>query len=285
MSQPHQILNELQDDARKNVKVVIYLEGQSDVPMFFGLLGVPLPTGSPRYGYLHEDVLVRGLFSREGSGAGAVRTRVEIASQHPQLKVRFVGVVDGDGRERAELRHTFEAPWSGPMYTWPAYCLENLLVQAGWPVAWGSSPDWSQVALEYAPYVALARVWRDITSRLDRLDLRGFPRPDHSRPLRSVAELMDLFAREKGELIGYDVERRFLSEVQSFKELFRGDLADVHSALDGKWLVTRVATSRKESLQECRDTWALEIGRQGGMSLVQDLWSRCTAATGAPATR
>ena len=164
------LLQEIEADLFKaGSHPVIYLEGKTDTPMFFGLLGVP----SPRDG-LHKGVLVRGLKDSSGSGSSAVRSRVELAitNKYP----RIYGIIDGDGRAFTELATKFDPPFSGPLFTWKGYCLESLIVKTGWPTAWGPSPDWTHVLLEYAPYVVLNRIFLDIKGKLDTLHLSRFNR-------------------------------------------------------------------------------------------------------------
>lgn len=121
---------------------VVYLEGKTDVPILLGLLsagGEQAVTG----GVLYEGVLIRGLRDRRGSGSTAVSQRIAVAQRHGYSGI--LGVLDGDGAALVTLASDFDAPHAGPRFRWKAYCIENLLVRAGWPGAWGPAPDWREV--------------------------------------------------------------------------------------------------------------------------------------------
>ena len=65
------LLRELKADLqRAPAQVVIYLEGKTDLPVLFGMLGVAAPRDD-----VHQGVLVRGL-KDQSSGSSAVRAAV-----------------------------------------------------------------------------------------------------------------------------------------------------------------------------------------------------------------
>jgi hypothetical protein len=149
---------------------VIYLEGKTDMPVFFALLGVP----EPRDG-LYQGVYVRGLKDKSGMGGSSVRQRVELAQQNGYRGI--FGIVDGDGEALTQVSARFDAPFTGPLFTWKCYAIENLLVKTGWPIAWGGAPDWKQALLDHAPYVALNRMFRELQGKLKTLRLSRFNHP------------------------------------------------------------------------------------------------------------
>src|SRR5438094_815197 len=118
---------------------IIYLEGKSDPPMFFGLLGVT-PTAVTNDLFVHKNTAVRGL-SSGGSGNAAVRQYVQVA-QANAFRGRVFGVVDGDGELLATLASTFDPPHPGPVYSWKAYSVESFLPRTAWLPAWGPPPSW-----------------------------------------------------------------------------------------------------------------------------------------------
>jgi len=126
---------------------VLYLEGQTDVMMLAGLLGRDPPTVIPEEGLPLDGIWVRGLSGRTGSGSKAVEQRVRLAGK---LELRGIrGIIDGDGRDHEMLAAGFDPPFAGPLYTWKAYCLENLLAQCDWPVDFGPASDWRTVLGTY----------------------------------------------------------------------------------------------------------------------------------------
>src|SRR5256885_620949 len=120
---------------------VIYLEGVTDIDIFFGLLGIPVPTDS-----IHQQTLVKGLTGNE-----TVRRHVEVALSRGYTGKVF-GIVDGDGDDWASLVARFDQPHNGPLFTWKAYSIESLLPQVGWPTPWGAAPNWAADLDCYSPY-------------------------------------------------------------------------------------------------------------------------------------
>jgi hypothetical protein len=105
------IVAELQRDLQRAAAsgTVVYLEGRSDVPIFFALLGVRQPQPDASQGVLHHGVLVRGLREKDrGSGSSAVQQRIEVAQRHGFPGIH--GIVDGDGQPLTTLASTFDPP-------------------------------------------------------------------------------------------------------------------------------------------------------------------------------
>lgn len=269
-----ELLTEINRDRQTApARQVIYLEGKTDTPMFFGLLGVP----APRDG-VYKGVLVRGLDNnKSGSGGASVRNRVELATVKGYP--RIYGVIDGDGVALASLAARFDPPFPGPLFTWKGYCLESLIVKTGWPAAWGPSPDWTQVLLEYAPYVALNRIFLDIKGKLDTLHLSRFNRPILHEPLKTVQEVTAALEKDKHLLGEYDVAAHFAREVQRFQSAVETSLDEGYSLVDGKWLVHVFAPSKPgapSAPQACRDAWIAHATAAGGLAEVRALWERIT---------
>lgn len=286
MSDPDRLINELMaDDQRvrgaRGVAwpVVLYLEGQTDPAILGGLLGVREPTISNDGRFFHRGCLVRGLSAKRGSGATGVRALVNKA-QEPGvargLNARFVGVVDGDGRSLTELHSPFDELNRGPMYDWPAYCIENMLVQAGWPVALGPAPDWAAMMLDHSAYVGLSELWRDIKKILDDLGLRGFPNPNPSGELFTESAVCDVLARGRSRLSGYDVVDQFRAVCADFRTQVDSDISLAHTRLNGKWLVRAAAKRHRLSEEELRATWTRAIALNGGWRPVLEWWVRLT---------
>ena len=266
-----QRLNEMGSDLRRSLRSrVLYLEGKTDVPIFFGLLGVLLPSGSDKLGYLHEDCLVRGLTDGGGAGSNEIKTRVQLAEQTPGYQGCFFGFLDGDGLPLQQL----DAPTSSSTISyWPAYCIENLLTKAGWPAAWGSIPDWREKFLRYSPYVALNRIHRELQSVLQDLGISRFVHPDPQRPLKTTEEVEAALGRESQLIDDYQILPRFRAEVAAFAQA-TANLDEAHALLDGKWLVKGMATERHISEESCRATWVDSIRQSGGLAEVRDRWQR-----------
>lgn len=251
---------------------VVYLEGKSDVAIFFALLGVATPPGG-----LHQGVLVRGLSEKRGSGGEAVESRTSLAASKGYSGV--FGIVDGDGESLSKLAERFDAPYAGPCFSWKVYCIENLLVKACWPEAWEEAPIWGDVLRAHSPYVALNRLHKELRESLETLKLFRFSHPTLEEPLRTRDDVAALLARDKHLIAGYDVEARFFEEVRSVEALIDVSLDEGHALVNGKWLVNVFAPRhrglswhRKESPQ----AWITAAAAQGGLPEVRDLWRRIT---------
>jgi len=247
---------------------VIYLEGKTDLPIFFALLGVP----APRDGVYH-GVYVRALKDNSGMGGSSVMMRVELALARGYRGVR--GVIDGDGEALAALARRFDAPFAGPLFTWKGYAIENLLVKTGWPTAWGAAPSFLQVLLDHAPYVALNRIYRQLQGRLETLHLSRYNRPTLSAPLMSVDDVTLALERDRDLVRGYDVAAQFRTEVATFVALVGGSEDEGHALVDGKWLVNVFAPRRLGMTPAAaREAWIAHGRAAGGLSEVRGLWER-----------
>jgi hypothetical protein len=273
-----EVLRELnQDLQRADAQRVVYLEGKSDLPIFLALLGSSMPDteeptpGSSRLpvpnGVEHRGVLVRGL-----SGAADVKARVEVAGRKGYAGV--YGIVDGDGEDLATLTTRFTG-LAGPCFSWPAYCIENLLVKTGWPAAWGAPPDWTRALLDHVPHVALNRIHRE----LHGLRLWRHNDPRLGEPLMTVADATAALARDKHRIAAYDVEARLATEVAAMEARVLGSLDEGHALVNGKWLVDVFAPGRigpHARPQRCRDEWTAHAVATGGLAEVRELWQRIT---------
>lgn len=259
---------------------VIYLEGVNDVAPFFGLLGVAEP---PRN--LHRGVLVKGLAAEKksrGSGGSAVKARIAYALENKYAGV--FGFIDGDGRSLALLAQEFDPPHSGPLFSWKAYCIENLLAQTGWPPAWGDDPDWPEVIRAYAPYAAFNRLHWELHEAIEVVGIarRRSPSPDQS--LLTAGEIEADLVREKDRLTGFDVEQNFHDALAAFEAAVAAGLPDAHAALNGKWLVEHLAqvrarsSGRTQSKDDLRREWSEHARACGGHPGVRDVWERIVGA-------
>jgi hypothetical protein len=253
---------------------VIYLEGKTDVGPFFSLLGV-VPVAA-RDGGRHQGVYVRGL-AQEASGRTAVADHVRVAERHHILGV--FGVVDGDGRPLSDLVPLFEAPSAGPLFTWKAYCIENLLAKTGWPPAWGTAPDWPVALDDYGPYVALNRIFVELQSILEVLSVAKRIKPISGQPLMTAREVLTNLNRDRHRLLGYDVAQRFQDELQVFQTALQGQPDEAHTMLNGKWLFSHLAPVRTgHNPDRCKADWIAHAISVGGLAEVRDLWQRITGA-------
>jgi hypothetical protein len=260
-----------QDLQSAPAQVVIYLEGKTDPPIFFALLGVAASVDS-----LHRGVLVRGL-KDTSSGGAAVKARIQVAEKNGYAGV--YGIVDGDGDSLATLTARFASPFAGPCFCWPAYCIENMLVKSGWPAGWGSPPDWRRALLGHVPYVALNRIHRELREKLETLHLWRFDHPRLMEPLRTVADVAAALARDKHLIAGYDVEARFTAEAAAVEAGVHASLDEGHALVNGKWLVDVLAPrslGRHATPQRCRDEWIAHAVATGGLAEARDLWQRIT---------
>jgi hypothetical protein len=269
-----QLLAEMRQDLQRAPgRVVVYLEGKTDPPVFFALLGVPAPRDD-----IHRGVLVRGLRDTS-SGGDAVRARVEAAARNAGYAgVR--GITDGDGESAAVLGASFAPPFAGPAFRWPAYCIENLLVKTGWPAAWGAAPDWTSVLLAHAPYAALNRLHRALRQSLETLRLHRFMHPTLAEPLETAQNVSAALARDKHLLAGYDAEARFAAEVALAETAIRASLDEGHALVNGKWLVDvfapRALGPSRWDKHRCRSEWLAHATAAGGLGDVRAWWQRLT---------
>ena len=265
-----QLLNSLATDLRDApARRVIYLEGKTDVDIFFALLGHVRPSGD-----LHQGVLIRGLKEGDGSGSSAVRRRVEVGAALSKAG-KILGILGGDGTALNQLRGQFDAPFVGPLSSWKAYCIENLLQKAGWPPAWGPEPNWATEIRKYSPYVGLNQVHRKFAHILGRLNIAQFTNPDASHALLREADVSRELQQGKDEIMQRDVQQDFRAEVAVFRAAVRQNLDEAHCLLNGKWLISHLAVSKtRKSADDCRAGWIAHAASVGGLREVKDWWTR-----------
>lgn len=253
---------------------VLYLEGRTDVPMLIGLLGRPTPPVIPDEGWALDGIWLRGLDARSrGSGGTAVQQRVQVADECGFRGVR--GIIDGDGLGHDELARSFDAPFSGPLHHWKAYCLENLLAQASWPPAWGPPPNWPEVLASYIPYAALNRVVRSIHAHSESLGIARFSRPIIDQAPKTATEIQTQLAQGLATRPQQDVEAEFRAELQACEIALRTSLAHAHALVNGKWLVEVYGAQQARKAPEiCRREWADHVGTSGGHPDVIAWWER-----------
>jgi len=278
------LLQEIEGDLRLSTRSpasVLYLEGKTDPEMLFALLGEPVPPGNSGRGVLHGGVLVKGLEAEgkmgrpPGSGSARVRRLVELAQREGYPGV--FGVLDGDGRPLRELAPLFDAPCAGPLFSWKAYCLENLVARAAWPLAWGPAPDWTTALEVYAPYVALNKIHGEMTKALATLQLAKHNNPHHNWPRLDELAVLDALKRDKHLVAGYDVARVFEEQTREFKDTLGRSEEEAHALLNGKWLLNDFAprSAGKSSTPDlCRAGWLEAVRGSGGFEPVRGFWKR-----------
>jgi|GEM_PF-5395908 len=252
------------------VHKVIYLEGQTDLRPFFALLGVPAPVDG-----IHQGVLVKLRAKDRGRRAVAGIVEIAIKFNYPGV----YGVIDGDGRSFSELVSQFDDPYPGPLFSWKAYCIENLLAKTGWPQSWKIPPNWAEVFKDYGPYVALNRIHMELRKRLESLGLAHLTKPFPDNSLKTSKQVIEALARDKHLIQEFDVEDRFRRELQIFETAVDENLDEAHSLLNGKWLVEHFAFVRMPELRShdrCRWEWCAHALTVGGLPEVRDLWRRIT---------
>ena len=271
-----QILATINADLTKNLAArVIYLEGKTDPPIFFGLLGRPQPhPGDP---FLHQQTLVKGL-----TGNTAVRDYVDVA-QVGGYAGRVFGIVDGDGEELRGLAPRFDPPHVGPLFAWKAYSIEGLVTRLPWPGTWGAAPNWQAELVAYAPYIALNRIRSILAGRLETLRLGKFWNPTTGLPLETVADVQAALEKDKGLLASLDVATEFDAEVTRFLTALANSLEEGMALLNGKWLLRHFMVDRLGHNPEYwSQAWIQHAESVGGLAEVRTLWQRITGAPPGP---
>lgn len=269
-----QLLKEIQQDKQLALGgKVVYLEGKTDVPIFFALLGREMPPGGIDR---TARIYVRGLQDRSSGGSKAVRMRVELARDRGYAGI--YGILDGDGEELGALAARFDAPATGPLFTWKAYCIENLLARTGWPSALGPPPNWPEALALYAPYVALNRLRSTLASALETLRLHRYTTPHAGEPLLTLEDVASALDRDKHLLAGLDVAHEFRREAERYLEALRGSLDEAHALFNGKWILNHLAPAHARSRADlCLDAWLKHAVTTGGLPEVRSLWDRIAA--------
>lgn len=268
---PTMLLQELNADRQTApAGKVIYLEGKTDVPIFFALLGVP----APRDG-VHQGVYVRGLKDTSGQGGSSIKARIELSAARGYRGI--TGVVDGDGEALEALAASFEAPYAGPLFHWKSYAIENLLVRTGWPAGWGAAPSFPEVLVDHGPYVALNRMFRELQGHLKTLNLTQYNRPTLQVALKTAEDVARALERDRELILTYDVAARFRAEVEEFRERVTASEDEGHALVDGMWLVN-VFAPRRTGLTPvaAREGWIAHATQAGGLPDVRAWWERVT---------
>lgn len=258
-------LDRIQSDLQR-ASTVIYVEGKTDEEILWGLAGVVRPSSA-----IHKDVCVVGL-----NGGNDVQEILRVA-ESADLKEsgKVFGIIDGDGSELRQLTANFLPPHQGPLFSWPTYCIENLLAIA-WPSHWGHEPDWTSVLSHYIPYAALNRVRKQLQSALQTLGLARFHSPSVAKPLKTAEEVKAELARDKNLLAERDVEEMFDAEVSKLHSAIESSLEEGHALINGKWLLLHHAAQLQpgRSPDTLRSEWARCVREAGGHPAVRDLWTR-----------
>ena len=270
-----QLLKEIQRDQQQaQGGKVVYLEGKTDVRIFFALLG----REEPPLGFARvERILVRGLKDQSGTGSSSVRARVEVAQRHAYPGI--YGILDGDGSDLATLAAGFDAPFAGPLFRWKAYCIENLLAKTGWPPAFGDAPDWSDRLARYAPYVALNRLRGQLARDLETLRLHRYARPHDGEPLLTLDDVGAALDRDQHLLAGRTIGDEFRREAALYLDAVHRNLDEAHALFNGKWLLTHLAPAHVRSRHDlCQEAWIQHAITTGGLPEVTSFWERLAAA-------
>lgn len=266
------LVDELEKDLRLSpTGKVLYFEGHTDVPVFLGLVGRPLPETIESEGLAVDGIWIRGLGAGRGSGGHAVRSRVRVAHERGYGPIR--GLIDGDGEAYDVLISGFDDPGVGQPHRWPTYCIENWLPRGGWPSDWGEEPDWRGVLGAYVPYAALNRVVAGTQRHLSSLGLAKYSHPSQG-PLDTLPQVRARLG-SAGAPLGTDLLGTFDAEVERCQSALAHSLDHGHALINGKWLVdhhARAASGR--SRDDCRRCWSEHVARLGGHAQVRAWWER-----------
>lgn len=259
---------------RQKADFIIYLEGKTDPEMFFALLGVNPPASG-----IHQNVYIKGLNGASGGKTVKALHEVALANGYGGSfgAGGVFGIIDGDGRDLPTLQGEFDAPYAGPLFSWKAYSIENLLAKAAWPAVWGAPPNWGTVLSDYAPYAALNRVHVKLRTALETLGLAQFSKPQHGQPLLTDVAVTTALNKDKALLEDVDVEDKFNNEAGIVRTAIATSVDDGHALVNGKWLVGHFARSiANKSEDDCREKWCEAVRNAGGLPEVRDLWQRIT---------
>ncbi len=257
---------DIQADLRSSgAKTVIYLEGRSDPTLLAALLGnrgqTPIAGG----------FVASGIFFKVpesgGSGSHAIRYRIEVGKSLSNVNV--FGVIDGDGLSLAELESGFDPPFLGPLFTWKAYCIENLIAKTGWPAGWGETPDWQAELVKFGPYVAINRLGLELQAILQDLRIAKHLNPVEGQPLVGLDEIAVGLTAGRERISRFDVEQRFREELARFEVAVSRSPDEAHAFLNGKWLIRHMApalTGRKSD--KCLSDWIAHARSVGGLDEV-----------------
>jgi hypothetical protein len=245
---------------------IIYLEGKSDPPIFFALLGIREPLDR-----IHQGVFVRGL-----SGKSDVQRHVETARTQGHGYQGVFGVVDGDGALQDETSAAFDAPFAGPVFTWKSYSIEGLLLKAGWPPDWGDL-NWRDELAQYGPYVAINQLHAMLQKDLADLGLANYSHPKQHQTLRTAEDVEAILARAINSVLSEDMPRLFSEQLDLFQDQLARGLDETLAVLNGKWLTEHMAVAKTGKREkDCLSEWLSHVQGSGGLEEVRDLWKRIT---------
>jgi hypothetical protein len=239
---------------------VLYVEGDSDIAMFWALLGVDVPLGNTR-----DQVLVKAV-----GGKNSIKQRLKTC-QSKQLKNVF-GVIDLDGE-------AYDANQQSP-HAWPTYCLENLLVQTGWPPALCAAPDMQAIYRELAPYSAVSTLSRNNDKAFKDAGLLGYTEPAASQQRLSATDIAAKFGNVDIVQLQqefHQIHERYLADIEV------NDNERIHTWLNGKWIIEVISHERSgQSKDACRDIWLTHALAQGGSDFVKTWWNTHIKQIGTP---
>jgi hypothetical protein len=235
---------------------VLYVEGESDIAMLWALLGLEAPLGNTL-----DQVLVKAV-----GGKNSIKQRLKIC-QTTQIKNVFA-VVDLDGE-------SYDASQQSPP-TWPAYCLESLLVQTGWPAALGAAPDMQVIYKELAPYSAVSTLSRTNERAFKDAGLLGYTEPAASQQRLSANDLANKFAKVDIHQLQrefHQIHASYLADIEA------NNANSIHTWLNGKWIVEVISHElSSQSKDTCRDIWLDHARAQDGSTFVKNWWHTQFAA-------
>ncbi len=256
---------------------VIYLEGKTDVDIFWALLGLSKPSNDVR-----GQTLVVGLSKSNAPGAGclAVKQRLTLAKKNRQEQ-HFYGICDGDGRDLVKLSRRFQQAIPGKPFYWPIHCIESMLAKAAWPITWGAAPDWATALLDYAPYVALTALHRKMRGHLETLKLEKYHHPQVDGALLSADGVLSGLQADQHLIERFDVSGEFQTLVQKFQTMLQNNLDEALTQFYGKWFLTfakRTVPHLKATKEDkVRAEWCDAVRAAGGLAEVKDWWTRVTS--------
>lgn len=258
------LVQEIEGDMRAARKV-LYVEGSDDVDALKALLGSqPVEINPP---------FVDGVLIKPVNGKHNVKARLQIAESKGFSGL--YGVTDGDGADWATIGLQLSSPTLRPHTIWPAYSIENLLLQAAWPDDWRF--ECRHAMSELSPYVAQNQLWRRHQDAFREAGLSGFDKP---RPHEKLLTLSEAKTRLTGLL-----ERPLAAELQAFEAdylhlLNQRSLDAAHCLLNGKWLVEYSAvTLTNQSKDTCRQQALRAAESAEGHPSVKMWWTQLLAAS------
>lgn len=255
MNRSDSLLIEIQGDLQIAPRV-LYVEGDSDLAMLWALLGLQ----NAPLGNTHDQVLVKSV-----GGKNSIRQRLKVCQTKGFKKV--FGVIDSDG-------DVYDSSQQSPQ-TWPSYCLENMLIQMGWPAALGAAPDMQAIYRELAPYSAVSTLSRTNDKAFKDAGLLGYTEPTASQKRLSATDISAKFgsvdiAQLQREF--HQIHAGYLADIDANKEA-------VHTWLNGKWIIEVVSHELSgKSMEDCRDSWLDHAAAQGGSGFVKNWWQAHIAA-------